>query len=531
MAARSIRVDVKPPGEDTHVTAPRRDRGPYGQVPPERGAGRLGRRVKPFAAVTALGLIGALLPGGLRSGADLVGALILLAAVALALGSPWSRLPRWVTVVPALGYVGFVALLMAAQGGIATGSFALVLVAVVWVACFHRRWESVIVVLGVVAVLIGMSAAEHCALVVIVRRVVLWAAVCGGISAAVHQLRGRLWTMITERDELLHQARTIEAAAEELTGLRDPHDVIGAAVRIAAELASPPSREGRRATYFRVEDGEIHISAQFDETGTEVDVSWPLSDHPPLSQVVETGVAVRARLADHALSEELRGIIAAAGITHGAWVPIRPNGRLHGIVGVAGRGQAIPPGLFHHLVALSHVIELALANALAYQHIVELATTDDLTGLANRRGFFLAAARHPGRRPYAIISADVDGLKATNDRYGHAAGDELLDQVSRAMRVVLRRGDLAARVGGDEFAILLHDADARTAQAAASRILEAIMAAPARRVVPRLSLGIALGGPDTDPVEVHCVADRAMYDAKRRGGMTWVQAPGALTLH
>ena len=101
---------------------------------------------------------------------------------------------------------------------------------------------------------------------------------------------------------------------------------------------------------------------------------------------------------------------------------VAPDGRLHGVLAVSGRGQPIPPSLFHHLSALGRVVELALANAIAHQEITAQATTDDLTGLANRRGFFLAAAGRPGRRGFAIIAADVDGLKLTNDRYGHPAG-------------------------------------------------------------------------------------------------------------
>ena len=97
-------------------------------------------------------------------------------------------------------------------------------------------------------------------------------------------------------------------------------------------------------------------------------------------------------------------------------------------------------------------------------------------------------------------------------------------QASQAIRSVLRRGDIAARVGGDEFAIVLHEADAVAAQGVAGRILEAVAAVPATSNRLRLSLGIAVGGVGADPTKVHDRADNAMYEAKRRGGMTWIQA-------
>ncbi|MFI5427627.1 GGDEF domain-containing protein [Aeromicrobium sp. UC242_57] len=96
--------------------------------------------------------------------------------------------------------------------------------------------------------------------------------------------------------------------------------------------------------------------------------------------------------------------------------------------------------------------ELEQAN----REIQELAVTDPLTGLLNRRGFFqiatlqLAAARN-NQRTCLVAFVDVDGLKTVNDKHGHVTGDAMLTQVTQALRSVLRADDVLARIGGDEF--------------------------------------------------------------------------------
>lgn len=489
------------------------------------GRGELGDRLPLFAAVTALGVVGAVLPGGRIDGLVMVWSLALLAAVGLALMLvPWDRLPRWAAVVPPVVYLGFVGLLLLAQGGVASGSFPLVLVAVTWVAFFHRRWESAVVVVALIVMLAGMSVAEHIPGVVIVRRLALWGAVTAGLSAAAHQLRRRLQGAMGELEELLRQARTLRAAAEALTQLHRPADVVVAATKIAADLASPVGA-GRRATYFRVEGGWVTIEAQPDEAGHSIlDSGFALDEHPPLLRVVETGEAVNANFEDEQFGPELRAAVQSAGVTHGACVPIAVGGRLVGALAVGGRGQPIGPQLFDQLIALGHIVELALASAIGHQEVAALAATDELTGLANRRGYQQAIAMRPSRRPFAVISGDLDGLKSVNDELGHLAGDAMLAQVGRAIRSALRQGDVAARLGGDEFAVLLHDADEGAAQRVADRILRSVDASVISGVPARVSLGIATGGPDTDPGEVLRRADLAMYAAKANGGMRWVLA-------
>ena len=150
------------------------------------------------------------------------------------------------------------------------------------------------------------------------------------------------------------------------------------------------------------------------------------------------------------------------------------------------------------------------------------ARTDELTGLANRRSFNeqlhrTLAARTPGQR-MALLVVDLDDFKAVNDSLGHHYGDELLRATAPRLQQVVRGGDVVARIGGDEFGVLLTDADADLAVRIAER-LRAGFQRPFRlgsrdvRISP--SIGIALVPDDGhEPVELLQHADLAMYEAK-----------------
>jgi diguanylate cyclase (GGDEF)-like protein/PAS domain S-box-containing protein len=152
---------------------------------------------------------------------------------------------------------------------------------------------------------------------------------------------------------------------------------------------------------------------------------------------------------------------------------------------------------------------------------------DSLTGLPNRAFFedrvshALAAIRRTGD-PIAVLLLDLDDFKLVNDNLGHAAGDDLLRVVAQRLRECVHEADTAARLSGDEFAILLRGGtDRETAEATASEILLAVSAPVAvmdRRISPRVSLGIAISGTDANRAELLMRnADVAMYEAKSHG--------------
>ena len=147
-----------------------------------------------------------------------------------------------------------------------------------------------------------------------------------------------------------------------------------------------------------------------------------------------------------------------------------------------------------------------------------MAITDELTGLYNRhymRDELRRMTAHAARRdrPFAILSLDVDGLKAVNDSRGHQAGDELLRGIADALRAVLRSEDIAVRTGGDEFVVLLPDADRSEAVKVSYRIRQRI-AARGDRGAAGVSTGIAVWRRGTDPDEALRLADEELYRAK-----------------
>jgi diguanylate cyclase (GGDEF)-like protein/PAS domain S-box-containing protein len=167
----------------------------------------------------------------------------------------------------------------------------------------------------------------------------------------------------------------------------------------------------------------------------------------------------------------------------------------------------------------------ARARRAGEEDVRRQATHDGLTGLPNRTALSarfdaLAAAGGP---PFAFLYLDLDGFKPVNDRFGHEAGDHLLTTVAARFAAVVDQEDLVCRLGGDEFGILVEQADEQRAVALADRLLEA-----ARVSVPigaqiafvDASIGIALARPGherTPPEEILRRADQAMYEAKQTG--------------
>jgi diguanylate cyclase (GGDEF)-like protein/PAS domain S-box-containing protein len=154
------------------------------------------------------------------------------------------------------------------------------------------------------------------------------------------------------------------------------------------------------------------------------------------------------------------------------------------------------------------------------------AERDPLTGLLNRRRLEEELARAVAEKnrygtPATLLVGDLDNLKLINDTIGHKAGDELIKGVARALSSQVRETDALARIGGDEFAILLHRTGLEQAQVLAERlrvsVLDLDLVASQQRLRTSLSIGIAPLGEDLSAEESQVAADLAMYEAKRHG--------------
>jgi len=149
-----------------------------------------------------------------------------------------------------------------------------------------------------------------------------------------------------------------------------------------------------------------------------------------------------------------------------------------------------------------------------------LALVDPLTSLPNLRAIQerLVSIHAAGER-FALVYTDLDGFKRVNDRLGHAAGDEVLRRVGTVLRDAVRGADIPARVGGDEFVLLLVGTDPSQAPLVVRRVLTGIEAlTTADGVQLSASFGVATNEDGASPLEIVAAADRAMYRAKHAGG-------------
>jgi diguanylate cyclase (GGDEF)-like protein len=168
----------------------------------------------------------------------------------------------------------------------------------------------------------------------------------------------------------------------------------------------------------------------------------------------------------------------------------------------------------------NHAME-ALAVATQLEETRFLADHDPLTRLPNRRALLeelAEATGDPRMQPLALVFLDVDNFKEINDRHGHLTGDRVLSRFASLLAELVRSGDRAFRVGGDEFALLLHGAGEQEAREVVGRIVTAVEANidPLVRTLTA-SFGVAPRRGREHPQELLRVADEAMYAAKRSG--------------
>lgn len=190
----------------------------------------------------------------------------------------------------------------------------------------------------------------------------------------------------------------------------------------------------------------------------------------------------------------------------------RENAFLAALIGLAVTALAAPG-----VLALSRRVD----------RIAEHAMTDPTTGVANRRHFDRLLTEHLAKatpdRPVCLAVIDVDRFKPINDTWGHGVGDQVLVAIAGRLRGELRDDEVVARIGGDEFAVILVDTDLDSAWEVLERLRTAVVGTPAStdkaEIDLTITIGLALGvgGPGDDPAEVLERADRALYAAKQAG--------------
>lgn len=276
-----------------------------------------------------------------------------------------------------------------------------------------------------------------------------------------------------------------------------------------------------------------------------------LSHSPRGSVIVTAGLMVAIGFADYATGYAYSlGTFYLLPVVTATWSHGRKIGLVTSVIGAAvwfaaGYTTGLPEiktlvlvwNAIMVLGVLASVALLLSALRSMLQHESQAARTDALTGLHNRQHLYEELAQALGRMrssgaPLSIVYLDLDGFKAMNDSHGHAHGDNVLRSVARSLASTVRATDFVARIGGDEFVILLPDVDNDLAAALVDRLRTAVaigVAELAGQVT--LSAGaVTISDASLSPDELMKLADEAMYRAKSsgraRGGLALITSAG-----
>lgn len=296
----------------------------------------------------------------------------------------------------------------------------------------------------------------------------------------------------------------------------------GHGVRSAAPArGDEPSRAGGMATAGRVaERAATWLADLLDDLGLGRSLRAAGPVVSPLSEVLGTGLgaAVTARIADRVRS--------VYGLSHTLAAPLRTKAGVIGAIVLARRDrEAWPPAARRFLEGAAVEAAAAMARAYSHREVTAHASSDPLTGLPNRRYFDefcgLIARRRRAGDAVAVLMVDIDKFKALNDTHGHPVGDEVLKAVASAIVTAVREQDVPARVGGEEFAVLLRNPGPDVALEVGERVREAVHGLDLRRhgvAGVTVSVGVANARGADEPIpSIVQRADQALLRAKRAG--------------
>lgn len=340
------------------------------------------------------------------------------------------------------------------------------------------------------------------------------------------------------RDELTTEFKAIYDVSRQMASILDAARLRVRLLTCARDLLNPDAAAvivlDKRRPCYRVQNA-IGWAAAFE--GREVGINertfaaWVLRQPDPMPVLVEAPAARGERMPVLVLDEETS---RSASILI---VALRTGNVNLGALVLTGRPGTFDAAAQRVLTILANQVAGALWALQETENAQVEARHDVLTGLQNRRAFVddlertaAVESRRGGR--FALLALDIDHFKRLNDTFGHPAGDAALQNTARLLKGQLRRGDLAARIGGEEFAVLLAGADEPAAGQIAERIRADVegghLVFGGARLSVTVSLGLAVWPDQTpDPAELMALADRALYAAKQ-GGRNRVALASAL---
>jgi len=321
----------------------------------------------------------------------------------------------------------------------------------------------------------------------------------------------------------------IAAARQEVRQLLDLAQVLGSSLSLDETLSSVALRVRRMLPYDSI---AVYIRRQ-----DHLEAEYASGENSPFfgSLKIPIGQGISGWVAEHRTpvlngdpASESSDKAPRTGPLHSALaVPLEG---LNGVVGVlavyAREKDAFTNDHLRILSAVTTKVALSIENALKYRRAQVSATTDALTGLPNSRALFLqleAELARAGRQnqPLALLMCDLDRFKQINDQFGHLGGNRVLSAVGRALKLQCREYDYVARMGGDEFVIVLSGYHSETVAAKVEQFSRAVAEAGRDTLgvgTLGVSIGVACYPSDGQTVESLMVeADRRMYSVKPLG--------------
>jgi diguanylate cyclase (GGDEF)-like protein len=372
------------------------------------------------------------------------------------------------------------------------------------------------------------------------RRWSVWAGVPeSGISAVPWLVLGFGLALAAAMMLILRQAATRARDSTQQLALRDADEAaIGQIATLVAQAATPDavftsvaeqivklfgSRTGAVSRFDAATNQGIVVGGCTRDGEDLVGVAYALDGVSASAEVFRTGRGSRIDSAYESSTDPISSVMSGLGSQAGVAAPIVVAGSLWGALGAAYDEDVIPAGVELRLERFASLIGLAISNADAWDRLARQASTDPLTGMANRRAFderlgAESARAHRYERSLSLVLLDLDHFKAVNDVYGHRAGDRVLVLFAQLLSAHAREGELVARVGGEEFAWLMPETDEEGAYTAADRVRHALEnAAFGESGKVTLSAGVCSSENAVDADALSRNADRALYSAKEGG--------------
>ncbi len=334
--------------------------------------------------------------------------------------------------------------------------------------------------------------------------------------------------LLSKSQELARELRRLLDMSGELSESLDPRQV---ANLMAGHLARAMGVDECAISYWDRPSGRVESLGYFPSLRLdEMEPFFEVDGFPETLRVLERGNTVIIDALDPAADPAEVSLLERDGNRMLVMLPLVAKGQAIGLVELFSKTEVRWDAQRLELArTMANEAAMALENARLYEDARRRADRDTLTGFYNHRYLHQRVGEEVvrsqrGRRPLSMLMLDLDDFKLVNDTFGHLFGDRVLGWVAELIRSTLRASDIAARYGGDEFALILPDTDRDEARQTAARIIEAFRDRPfideERGPVPSAaSIGIATFPDDgRTGTELIAAADRALYRVKRAGG-------------